>query len=260
MKLHSDKGCSPAPACIGISCAVLVILCSSALYAQSRPWSITGSAGVSVLNFGTVDDDNAADAQGWARLGFPVSQFPSVKQALLYSVRLSYRHDREFAVSLLALYSSKTVRASYHSTDGDLDLSRGIGSTDVILGLAYYPAARPYFLEWYLQATVGLTIGHATATAAGIEYVKVAGVPTPQPFIDTNARFSNTRTSVGAGVGTDIPLMTRVAIKAEASYRFAQFGAMSGTVTRFGEQSGETTTIEFDYSGFLLSAGIRFEL
>lgn len=237
-----------------------MILCTSTLCAQSHRWSITGSAGISLLSLGTVDDDNAADADGWARQGYPISRFPSLKQPLLYSAQLSYRHDREFGVSLIALYSSKTVRASYHSYDADLDLSRGIGSTDIILGVVYYPAARPYFLEWYVQATFGLTFGHATANATGVRYVKVAGVPTPQPLIETDAAFSKTKTSVGAGVGVDIPIVPGVAIRTETLYRFAQFGTMNGTVTRFGEQSDETTTIEFNYSGFLISAGIRVEL
>jgi len=260
MKHRSEKGRCPAPARFGIATVTMVILCISAVRAQGHPWSVTGSAGMSVLSLGAVDDDNAADARGWASEGYPISQFPSVKKALLYSGRLSYRHDREFAVSLIALYSSKTVRASYHAADADLELSRGVGSTDVLVGIAYYPAARPYFLEWYVQATFGLTFGHATATATGVRYVKVAGVPTPQPLIGTDASFSKTKTSVGAGAGMDIPILSRVAFKADALYRFAQFGMMDGTVTRFGERSDATTTIEFNYSGFLFTAGIRIEL
>ena len=260
MTPRSDKGRWPAPARFSIAAAIMVILSISALNAQNHPWSLTGSAGISILSLGAVDDDNAADALGWARQGYPISRFASLNQALLYSGRLSYRQDREFAVSLIALYSLKTVRASYHAADADLELSRGIGSTDVILGIAYYPAARPYFLEWYLQATFGLTFGHATATATGVRYVNVAGVPTPQPLVETDARFSKTKPSVSAGAGMDIPLLPRVALKVEGLFRFAQFGAMSGTVTRFGEQSDETTTIQFDYSGFLLTAGIRIEL
>lgn len=260
MKPRSDNAGHPALARFSFAVGAMVILCTSTLIAQSHPWSITGSAGTSILNLGAVDDDNAADAEGWARQGYTVSRFPSVKQALLYSARLSYRHDREFAVSMIALYSSKTVRASYHSYDGDLDLSRGIGSTDIILGIAYYPAAQLYFLEWYFQATFGLTFASATANATGVRYVKIAGVPTPQPLIETVATFSRTKTSVGAGAGMDIPILQRVAIKAEALYRVAQVGAMSGTVSRFGEQSDETTTIDFDYSGFLITAGIRVEL
>lgn len=260
MNPHSDTVSGKASARPGITLATLVILCSSVLVAQRHPWSLAASAGISVLSLGAVDDDNAADAQGWALQGYPVSQFPSLKQAALYSMQVSYRHDREFAVSLLALYSSKTVRASYHAPDADLDLARGAGSTDIILGIAYYPAARPYFLEWYLQATFGLTFAHATANAVGFRNVKIAGVPTPQPFVETDATFSKTKTSVGAGAGIDVPIVSRVAIKAEVLYRVAQVGAINGTVTRFGEQSDATTTIDFDYSGFLFSTGIRVEL
>jgi opacity protein-like surface antigen len=152
------------------------------------------------------------------------------------------------------------VQASFHSPDAGLDLSRSAGSTDVVLALAYYPAARPYFLEWYLQATFGLTFAHASANAVGFQNVKIAGVPTPEYFVDTEAKFSKTKTSVGAGAGLEIPLVSRVALNAEALYRFAQMGAMNGTLTRFGDQTDATTTIEFNYSGFLLSAGIRVEL
>jgi opacity protein-like surface antigen len=260
MKPHFDKTHCGVSARSGIAIASMVILCSSVLYAQRHPWSLTASAGISVLSLGAVDDDNAADAQGWARQGYPVSEFPSLKQPMLYSMRVSYRHDREFSVSLLALYSSKTVEAFYHSPDAELDLARGAGSADIVLGVAYYPAARPYFLEWYVQATFGVTFTHATANAVGFRNVKIAGVPTPQPFVDTDAKFSKTKTSAGLGAGIDIPIMSRVAINVEALYRFAQVGAMNGTVTRFGERNDATTTVEFNYSGFLFSTGIRFEL
>jgi opacity protein-like surface antigen len=260
MKPRFDSPCGAVSARLGIAIAAMVILCSSQLYAQRHPWSLTASAGMSVLNLGTVDDDNAADAEGWAAQGYPVSRFPSLKQQLLYSMRVSYRYDREFAVSLLAFYSSKTVQSAHHSPDDGLDLSRGAGATDIILGIAYYPAARPYFLEWYVQATFGLTFAQARANAVGFRNVKIAGVPTPEPFVDTDAKFSKTKTSVGVGAGIEIPVMSRVSINAEAFYRFAQVGAMSGTLTRFGDRTDATTTIEFNYSGFLLSTGIRIEL
>lgn len=233
---------------------------ASTLRAQRQPWSLTGSAGIAVLQLSAVDDNNAADAEGWARAGFPVSAFPSLRTAPLYTLRISYRQDREFAFSLRVHHTSKTVAASLHSSDGDLDLTRSVRSTDVALGIAYTPPLRLAFLEWYCEAIVGITATGATATASGTQYVKVGSVPTPAPLVDTDARFSASKASVGVGVGIDVPMVSRLAIHAEAFYRIAQFGKLDGTVRRFDEQSDATTTAEFNYSGFLLSAGLRYDL
>lgn len=233
---------------------------STLLEAQIHRWSVTGSAGAAILSLGSVDDDNAADAAGWARQGVAVSPFSSVKTGMLYAGQISYRYDRELSLALKLSYSTKNVTSSYRGANAELDLDRGIGSTGADVALAYYPSWRPYFLEWYAQAGFGLTFARATAKARGITYIKIAGVPTPEPLVDTDARFKKTRMSVTAGLGMDIPLVNAFALKAEALYRFAQVGVMEGDVTRFGQTSVEPTTIEFNYSGFLLTAGIKVEL
>jgi opacity protein-like surface antigen len=230
------------------------------LPAQRHPWSVTGTAGVAALQLDAVDKDNAADAEGWARAGFPVSAFPSLRTAPLYTLRVGYRQDRDLAFSLRAHYSSKTVTASLRSSDGDLDLTRGVRSVDLALGISYYPPLRLSFLEWYCEAAVGVTATTARATAVGTQYVKVGNTPTPAPLVDTDAKFSASKASVGAGLGIDLPLTSRLALRAEAFYRIAQFGRLDGMVRRFNEQADATTTAEFNYSGFLLSAGLRYDL
>lgn len=233
---------------------------SPVLEAQVHRWSITGAAGAALLSLGTVDDDNAADAAGWAKQGVPVSSFPSVKVSTLYAGQISYRYDRDLSLALKLSHHTKKVTSFYRGANAELDLERGVSSTDVVFALSYYPAWRPYFLEWYAQAGFGLTFARASAKASGITYVKIAGVPTPEPSVDTDARFAKTRMSVAAGLGMDIPLLSGVALKTEAMYRFAQVGTMEGDVTRFGVTASEPTTIEFNYSGFLLTAGIKVEL
>jgi hypothetical protein len=233
---------------------------TAATEAQSRRWSVAASAGAALLSLGSVDDDNAADAAGWARLGIPVPSFSSVKASAVYAGRVSYRYDRETAASLRVFHHAKEVTASYRGPDAELDLERGVSSTDVSFVVSYFPSWRPYFLEWCMQAGLGLTFARASANARGITYVKIAGVPTPEPLVETDALFKKTKLTVSAGIGMTVPLFSRIALTGEAMYRFAQVGAMEGEVVRFGESSTEPTTIEFNYSGFLLTAGIEVGL
>jgi hypothetical protein len=244
-------------ACVLLAAA---FLSSTTIHAQTHKWSVTGSAGLAALNFASVDADNASDAEGWAGLGIPVTPFSSLKKSLLYSARVTYRYDREFAVSLIASYTSKEVTSSYRGSNAELDLARGVGSTDFVLGIAYYPTTRPYFLQWYLQVSFGVILARATAKAKGIQYTKVGPDLVPSPLTDTDATYTASKSVADAAIGIDVPLFSRVALVAEASYRFARFGILEGDVTRFGETSVQKTTIEFDYSGYLLTAGVRFEL
>lgn len=236
-----------------------IVSISQTLFGQSRKWSAGGSVGYAMLNLGAVDGKNQSDTEGWGRLGFPIGPFASIQRPIFYSASVSYRYNREFAVSLMGSYWWKIVYSSYNSLGAMLQLDRGVGSADIVAGIAYYPAAQPYFLQWYAQVNFGLAIARATAKAVGSRTIKVGGVPTSEPVVDTDGIFKKTRTTAGLALGTDVPLLHNIFLKAEAGYRFAQLGQLEGEATHFGEHSTETTTIEFDYSGILLSAGVQFE-
>ena len=230
------------------------------LHAQYRKWSVGATLGYNRLNLDAVDEKNQSDVEGWAKQGLLLGQLASVKQSPFYSAGVSYRFDRDFGFSFTGSYWSKTVSSSYNGSDATLQLERGVGSTDFVLGISYYPSSRPFFLEWYVQTNLGVSLARATAKAVGTQMVKSGSVLIPVTFIDTDGTYKKLKAIVGVLVGADIPLIGGLSLKAEAGYRFAQFGTMDGDVTQLGQHSVQTSTIEFDYSGFQLSAGFRFQL
>lgn len=260
MKLHSDI----YHRLTGRSCAWIVIFLGfvsspQVLHGQYRKWSVTASAGINQLSLDAVDEKNQQDADGWSKQGYPLGTIASVKQSPVYSLAVGYRYDRDFAISLTGSYWSKTVSTSYSDPDAFLRIDRGVGSTDVVFGISYYPSARPFFLDWYIQTNVGIKMARATSKAFGTLNQKQGPALVPVPFVDTDALFTKSKLAVGALLGADIPLSGGFFLNAEGGYRFAQFGTMDGDVTQMGQTSVQTTSIEFDYSGFQVSAGLKYQ-
>jgi len=230
------------------------------LHAQYRKWSVGAAVGYNLLNLDAVDEKNRADVEGRNEQGYLLGQLGSVKRSPFYSAGVSYRYDREFGFSLSASYWSKTVSSSYSGPNVGMQLERGVGSTDLVFGVSYYPPARPYFLDWYIQTNLGVAFARASTKTVGTQMVKDGSVLIPVTVIDTDAKYEKSKLTVGVLVGADVPLAGRFSLKAEAGYRFAQVGTMDGDVTQLGLHSVQTSTIEFDYSGFQVSAGVRLQL
>jgi len=229
------------------------------LHAQQARWSLSGSVGYAILNLKQVDADNASDVQGWNRLGIPVDLLGSVKQSGFLSARVTYRYTREFGFSLTAHDQSKEVKTSSEGADATLSLTRGVGSTDVLLGITYYPSVQPYFLEWYLEVGLGALFGRGNANAHGTQTVKVSGMPTLAPLVETDATYKKSKTAVAFSLGADARILRPFFFHLEGMYRFAPLGTLEGDIIRSGEHSTQASITEFDYSGFLISAGIGIE-
>jgi hypothetical protein len=261
MRHHSDMHSRSARGCLIWTILFLGVLSfPHTLHAQYRKWSVGAAFGYNQLNLNSVDEKNQSDVAGWARQGLFLGQLGSVKRSPFYSLGVSYRYDRDLGVSLTGSYWTKTVSSSYNGPDASLQLERGVGSTDIMLGISYYPSVRPFFLEWYVQTNLGVSLARATAKAVGSQMIKTGPVLIPVTFVDTDGTYTKSKISVGILVGADIPLIGGLSLMTEAGYRFAQFGTMDGDVTQMGVQSVQTSTIEFDYSGFQVSAGLRFQL
>ena len=261
MKLRSKQHTRGARR--GLVWAILVLGVVSLpqmLHGQYRKWSVGASAGYNVLALDAVDEKNQADADGWTRQGYSVGKLSSVKNSPFYALSVTYRYDREFGISLVGSRWSKTVSSAYEGPDATLHLERGVGATNVELGISYYPSARPYFLEWYIQTNMGIAYGQATAKAAGSVMVKNGSLLVPAPFVDTDAQYKKSKLIAGVIVGADTPLTGGLFLHTEAGYRFSQLGEMDGDVTQMGIRSVQTSTIDFNFSGFLVSAGIRYQL
>jgi len=243
---------------------IILTLCAAStfpvpLHAQQAHWSLSGSVGYAFLSLTQVDGDNASDVEGWNVLGIPIGPLGSLKQSTLFSARLAYRSTKEIGFSLTVHDQSKEVSTSYEGTDATLSLRRGAGSTDVLLGINYYPPEQPYFLEWYVEVGVGVIVGRANANAHGTQTVKVAGMPTLAPLVETDATYKKSRTAVAFCLGADMKIFRPIFIHFEGAYRFAPLGTLDGDVTRSGQHSTQPSVAEFDYSGLLLSGGIGIE-
>jgi len=234
-------------------------VCPQTVFGQYRKLSVTASVGYSSLNLSEVDDKNRSDAAGWAAQGLPVSQFASLKQSPFYKAGVSYRLEREFGFSLSWSYWRKSVSASYNGPDATLSLERGVGSTDYTLGVSYYPDFQFSFLEWYFRTDIDLEFARATASATEIRTLTIQGTILPTPFVETEALYKKTKTAFGLTLGADVRIVRHVFVKGEATYRFAQLGTMEGTIYEFGVPSVETSLTNFDFSGILLSTGLRIE-
>lgn len=261
MKLRSNLHRNAAfHAFAGIVLISGIVLDSQPLYSQYRKWSVAATVGINRLNLSAVDDKNSSDVAGWANQGIPVGDFASVKISPLYSIGARYRSDREFALSLSGTYWNKTVSSSYDGSNAILHLERGVGSTDLMFGVSYYPGAQPHQFEWYIQGNIDLTMARATAKAVGSVGQKPGGTIILVPFIDTDGKYKKSSLSAGLGVGADLQLVGAFSLTGYAGYRFAQLGTMEGDISRFGVHTTESSNTEFDFSGLQISAGIRYDL
>jgi hypothetical protein len=239
---------------LSATCAVPV-----SLLAQQSRWSLSGSVGYAILRLNQVDDDNRADVEGWNALGIPLGPLGSLKQSSLLSGRLAYRSNREIGFSLTVHDQSKEVTTDYEGSDAMLSLKRGVSSTDVLLGISYYPSAQPYFLEWYVEVGVGVIMGRANANAHGTQTVKVGSTTTLTPLVDTDGTYKKSRTVATFCLGAEIRILRPFFLHFEGAYRFAPLGTLNGDINRSGQHSTQDSVTEFDYSGFLISGGVGIE-
>jgi hypothetical protein len=244
--------------CAGLLLTIGVIHQSS--LSQERTFSITGSAGYSVLGLSAVDEKNASDVTGWGALGIPVSNFASVKQSPFVSGRMSYRFSRELGFSVYGSYFSKSVSSSYEGTDAMLHLDRTVGATDLSLGVAYYPASQPYFLQWYLQVNLGVIMARASTKAFGTQNTKPTDVGFTSPLVDSQGEYKKTKPIATFIIGADIPLLAGIFLRGEAGYRSAQVGQLDGDISQSGVHSNEISTTSFDFSAFVVSLGVGITL
>lgn len=229
------------------------------LRAQEGTWSVSGAVGYGVLSLGDVDSKNSRDVQGYNDQALFVEEMPSLKAAPMYFAKVTYRATREFGFSLSVLYSTKEVSTVYNGSDDYLMLKRGVSSTDVTLGMAYFPSAQPYFLEWYVQGDIGLLLGRANAETFGTHTYKVGGQPDVRPTIDTKGIYDKSKLDVAVRIGANIPLVRKFFLRPEGGYRLAVLGKLNGTVSRLSGTTSEETSIDFDYSAFFATLGVGIE-
>ncbi|MEX1276193.1 MAG: hypothetical protein WEE20_09680 [Bacteroidota bacterium] len=230
------------------------------LPAQEGTWTFSASVGFATLELTAVDEDNRSDVEGFNEVGIPIGAFPLLSGSPFFNAKLHYRLDREFGASLRVQYFSKEVSTRFEHPDEFLHLTRSVGATDVAGALVYYPQLQAYGFEWYIELNIALTFARAQAVANGEKNFKIDGQTSFVKTFDSDGNYKKSKLGVGIGTGATIPVTGPWFLRGEVSYKFAQMGAMNGTVRRFDSTSPQETTIAFNYSGFLLSAGVGIEL
>jgi hypothetical protein len=203
-----------------------------------------------------VDEDNQRDIEGWNRQGVYIGSFPSIKNAFMLSLKGVYRHDRDVAVSLAVADGSREVSTSYTTPEQTLTLIRSVGFTDVTFGVLYHFPLAFHSVESYLGGEVGFMWARAQAEAYGTKTIKIVDSTQTIVTVDTKGIYKARKTMANVTAGATVWVFEPVFVRAEAQYKVGNVGKMDGHVTRTGSERDETTSIEFNYSGFLLTLGL----
>lgn len=230
---------------------------------QEGSWSVSALAGVAYLDLQNADDDNRSDVEGYRRQYLDLPYFPSLRTAFAYGGKVSYRFERDYSVSLMVHESERRVSSVFSRPEDSLALTRSVGSTTLLVGIAQHFEPVQDFLDWYAELHLGFIFARAASTAYQTHtYKRSESDPTPITEVtdDTRGEYHKTKLIAGAGLGGTFYVASPFVIKAELTYRFAKIGKMETELqTLYGPRHHETNVV-FDYSGFLFFLGVGVEL
>lgn len=239
---------------------ILLTVAACFSHAQERTFSFSLSAGYARLSLDQVDEDNQRDVEGWNRQGLPVGSFPSMKNAFMLSLKGVYRYERDVAFSLSVSDGSREVSTTYNTPEQTFTLVRSVGFTDFTFGVLYHVPIYYDVVEGYAGADVGLMRARANAEAYGTKTIKIVDSTQTVVTADTKGTYKASKTMVNVTLGTTVRVFEPMFLRAEAQYKVGKVGKMDGHVTRMGSEGEETTSIEFDFSGFFFTLGIGVRL
>ncbi len=240
----------------GLLLAVTIIAFHQRAWSQERTLTVNASVGYKLLQMKDVDGDNQRDVEAWNDQGIPIGPFPPLKATLSLSISVSYRFNRDNAVSLSIATMSRQVVTSYNGPDATLDMKRSVGSTDITIGVVQYFRPLLYSVDWYAGVEVGLMFARADAEAFGTRTFTVSDSTETLTFLDTKAAYRATKIIVNFNLGAQVQVFEPMMVKLDVSYKFGGVGKMDGDVSRIGSTTHETTSIGFDYSGFVFNVGL----
>jgi len=240
----------------GLFLVILTLLQLSGAFAQEGTWNVIGSAGVAALSMRDVERDNQNDINGWNLYeNIPIGSFQPFDYAFSWSVSGSYRFDRDWAVTFGITDFKKEVAASYRDARVDLELRRTVGSMDFMAGLAYFFPPAIQQVETYFLLELGLMNSRATAEALGSKTEKINDSTYTYTTYDTHGVYDKSKLIVNVGVGATSQMFEPLFMRVQATYKMAKIGKIDGEVTQFGATVPHTTSIDFDYSSFLITIG-----
>ncbi len=235
---------------------LLLFMSTSLLSAQEGTFSFSLSAGLARLSLDEVDRDNQRDVEGWNRQGVVIGAFPSMKNSFMLSFTGAYRYERDVAFSFSVSDGSREVSTSSSTPEQTLTLIRSVGFTDFTFGVLYHFPLYYDLVESYAGAEVGLMRARAQAEAYGRKTIKIVDSTQTVVTADTKGTYKASKTTVNVTLGSTVRVFAWVFLRAEAQYKVGKVGKMDGRVTRMGSELEETTSIAFNYSGFLLTLGL----
>jgi hypothetical protein len=227
--------------------------------AQDDSFVVTALGGYSYLGLEQVDEDNEADVLGYQELGYDVSVMESLKHMIVYGGKVTYFYQRDNFVSLMVLVGNKEVSTSGDDGQLALTLRRSVGFTDVFAGFGFHVAQLSPEGNLYGELQIGMLFGRAGSYAYETETVKVGNTSVTTVLDDSEGSFSKSKLAVAAGLIGSTPLFGPVVGSLELRYQVGNVGKMDGTLTTFGVSQPRTTSIDFNFSGLLATAGIGIQ-
>ncbi len=238
------------------------LLIPSTARAQEGTWTFSGSAGYAYISLSDVKADMRRDVDIYNSTGHQLPPFPSVSPALAIAGKVDYRFERDFSASLSLFHASRRVESSYENAEHSLALVRDVGSTAALLGIAQHFPAGPAG-DLYIEGQLGMLFAKATSSIDWIRTYKMTDSSltyVTEVQDDTRGTFRKSKLIFTIACGGTLAVVSPFIVRAEAVYRFAQIGKIDGTTTKFGLNQDQTTSINFDYSGFAVTIGIGIEL
>ena len=234
------------------------------LYGQEGTWSLTASAGIGMLSMAPVNQTLDKTVESWNQnqnQPVPIGPFQHFSSSPFLSSRLTYRYERDVALSISFSYFSRTLTNSYSSSNDFLSLERTVGSTDLLLGLTYYLPQLVYRLDSYVIGEVGPIFARADAITYATTIKKTGSVGEMVVTYDTKAFYRKSKLVANLGAGGAFHVAEQIFLRAEALYRIAQVGQMDGDITSLRPVPDEQriSTTEFDFSALVVQVGIGVE-
>ncbi len=230
---------------------------------QEGSWSLSAVGGYAYLDLQDIDGDNASDVEGYRRATYDLPDFPSLRSAFAFGGKITYRFERDYSFSLIVYESSRQVSSRFSRPQDSLALTRSVGSTAFLVGIAQHFEPVQDVFDWYAELHIGILAARAGTKAYQTHTLKRSeSDPTPITEVtdDTYGEFRKSKLIVGAGIGSSLYVARPFFLKADLIYRFAKIGKMETDLTTLTGKRAHITSVDFNFSGFFLLVGLGVEL
>ncbi len=242
--------------------ALLLAISIVTAHGQEGSWSFSAVGGYAYLDLESVDGDNASDVEGYRLRTYDLPDFPSLRSAFVLGGKITYRFERDYSFSLTVYESSRQVASAFSRPEDSLALTRSVGSTAFLVGIAQHFEPVQDVFDWYAELHIGILAARAGSTAYQTRTKKSESDPTPITEVtdDTRGEYRKSKLIVGAGLGSSLSVVGPFFLKVDLMYRFAKIGKMETDLSTLTGKRPHTTSIDFNYSGFFVLVGLGVEL